>query len=83
MRPAGLKKDLRTSFVVGKAGAVLEQLWNTISTRGLSVMSKKQVAVLAGKAFLFLPKHGNDCIYPSKYMWEEELRWLWHFIRRF
>ena len=34
--PTGMKKDLNTSFSVGNARARLEQLWSTVSTRGLS-----------------------------------------------
>ena len=49
-------KDLKTRFSVGRARAILEQLWSTISTRGLSIVHKKQVAVLTGKAFLIPPK---------------------------
>ena len=82
MRLAGMKKDLKAGFSVGKARAVLEQVWSTISTRGLSVLSKDHVAVLAGKAFSFLPGHGNDCIYHSKYMWEVGQRLLWHCKKR-
>ena len=80
--PVGMKKDLKTSFPVGKAQAILGQLWRTISTMGLSIVDKKQVAVLVGKAYSFLLRHGNDYIYRSKYIWKEELRWRWHFRRK-
>ena len=56
IRSAGLKKDLSTSFSVGKARALLEQLWSTVFTRGLLVISKNQVAALPGKAFFIPPK---------------------------
>ena len=49
-----MKKDLKTSFSVGKAKTILEQLWSTISTRGLSIFDKQHVAVLVGKV-LFVP----------------------------
>ena len=64
--PAGMKKELKTSFSVGKARAILEQLWSTISTRGLSIVGKRQVAVLAGKAFFVPPKTWKRLYLPFK-----------------
>ena len=66
MRPAGMKKDLKAGFSVGKARAMLEQLWSTISTRGLSVLSKDHVAVLAGKAFFIPPRTWKRLYLPFK-----------------
>ena len=66
LRPAGLRMDLRTSFAIGKARAVLEQLWSTVSTRGLSVLSKKQAAILAEKAFFIPPKTWKRLYLPFK-----------------
>ena len=65
--PGGVKKDLKTSFVIGKARAILEQLWNTISTKGLSIIGlKKQVVVLAGKAFFVPPRAWKRLDLPFK-----------------
>ena len=64
--PAGMKKELKTSFSVGKARAILEQLWSTISTRGLSIVGRKQVAVLAGEAFFIPPKTWKRLYFPFK-----------------
>ena len=66
MWPARMKKELKTSFSVGKARAILEQLWNTISTRGLSVLNKNQVAVLARKAFFIPPQTWKRLYLPFK-----------------
>ena len=66
MWPAGMKKELKASFSVGKARAILEQLWSTISTRGLSVLSKNQVAVLSGKAFFIPPRTWKRLYLPFK-----------------
>ena len=46
----------RLVFQLGEARAILEQLWSTISTRGLSVLNKNQVALLARKAFFIPPR---------------------------
>lgn len=55
-RPARIRGDWMTSFAIGKARARLEQLWSTISTRGLSGASSQRVSVLTGKAFFVPPK---------------------------
>ena len=65
-RPARVKKDLKTSFSVGKAKTILEQLWSTIFTRGLSIFDRQHVAVLAGKTFFVPPKTWKHLYLPFK-----------------
>ena len=63
---AGRSKDLETSFSVGKARARFEQLWSTISTRGLSIFGRNHVGILAGKAFFLPPKSWTRLYLPFK-----------------
>ena len=57
-------------FTSGSARARLEQLWSTEATRGLSVITPKQVAVLAGKAFFLPPKTWKRLYLPFKVQME-------------
>ena len=57
---------METSFLVGKARARLEQLWSTISTRGLSIFGRNHVGILAGKSFFLPPKSWKRMYLPFK-----------------
>lgn len=65
-RFVGRKGNLETIFPIGRAKTRLEQLWSTISTRGLSIFSKWPVVVLAGKAFFVPPKICKGLYLPFK-----------------
>ena len=45
---------------------MLEQLWSTVSTRGLSGASSQRVSVLAGKAFFIPPRTWKKLYLPYK-----------------